>query len=415
MTRRVFYGWWIVVAATIGMSLSPGTLAFYSLGLFIKPLNAAYGWDRAEVSLVATILTVGIMLAMPVVGWLVDRYGPRRVVMPSLLLLAIGLASLALVRTLWQFYLAFAFIGVFGAGANSLAYMRLLATWFDRRRGLVIGIASAGMGLGVMLIPPFVHAVMLVGGVQAAYAGLALVVVCIGIPVMAFVVRDAPEEIGLRPDGASSAPADAAPSTAIGYPMDVVLRKRQFWLLLVIFMAIAGAVNSVAVHMVAMLQDRGSGVETAVMAASLFGGAMLFGRLATGYLIDRFFAPYVAALFFLSSTAALAALSMGAAGPLALVASVLIGLCAGAEGDVLGYLISRYFGLRSFGKIYGYTLSVYMIGVSIFPYAMGVGYETTGSYTGMLFVCTMLNLASAMMLLLLGPYPDLDSEPVASP
>ena len=68
MTRRVFYGWWIVVAATIGMSLSPGTLAFYSLGLFIKPLNAAYGWDRAEVSLVATILTVGIMLAMPVVG-----------------------------------------------------------------------------------------------------------------------------------------------------------------------------------------------------------------------------------------------------------------------------------------------------------------------------------------------------------
>ncbi len=403
----MFYGWWIVFAATIGMSLSPGTLAFYSLGLFIKPLELANGWDRAEVSLVATILTVGIMLAMPIVGWLVDRYGPRKVVLPSLALLAIGLASLALVRTLWQFYLCFAFIGVFGAGANSLVYIRLLSAWFDRRRGLVIGIASAGMGFGVMLIPPFVHAAMAVGGWQAAYVGLALVVVGMGIPVMAFVVRDVPQELGLGADGV---PGVAAGETPVGYSMSEVLRKRQFWLLLCIFMCIAGAINSVAVHMVAMLQDRGSGLSVAVLAASLFGGAMLFGRLATGYLIDRFFAPYVAAIFFLGSTAALAALSVGATGSLALVASVFIGLCAGAEGDVLGYLISRYFGLRSFGKIYGYTFSVYMIGVSIFPYSMGVAYEATGSYTSMLFVCTLLNLLSAVMLLFLGAYPTLPTQ-----
>jgi MFS family permease len=411
--KGIAYGWKIVLACTLGMAMSPGTLAFYSLGIFIKPLNAAYGWDRAEVSFVATILTLGIMLGLPLIGMLVDRYGPRRVLVPSLVLLGTALVSLTLVDTLWQFYLVFAVIGFVCAGANSLAYMRILSTWFDRRRGLVIGLASAGMGIGVMVIPPFAQFMMSVSGWQAAYAGLGIFVLAIGVPVIALTVRDTPQELGLSSDAMGI--ADAGRRTPVtGYLMPEIVRMRQFWMLLLIFLAIAGAINAVAMHLVPLIQDRGSPSSVAVLAASLFGGAMICGRLLTGMLLDRYFGPHVAAAFFSASTLAIIALAAGATGVSAVVASVFVGICSGAEGDVLGYLISRYFGIRCFGKVYGYTLGVYMIGVSTVPFLMGLGFEMTGSYTSMLIVCVLLNALSTVLLMFLGPFPRLPESVSAS-
>ena len=137
---------------------------------------------------------------------------------------------------------------------------------------------------------------------------------------------------------------------------------------------------------------------------------MMAGRLITGYLLDRFFAPNVAAVFFLASTLAITALAAGAPGIFMIAACVLVGLCAGAEHDVCGYLISRYFGLLSFGKIFGYTFSAYMIGVSIFPFLMGLGFELSGSYTMTLSLCAILNLISTIVILFLGPYPTVGTN-----
>ena len=393
-----------MIACTLGMAMSPGTVIFYSFSLFINPLNSEYGWDRAEISFATTLLTVGILLASPLIGLLVDRYGPRKVLPSSLLLLGLGLISLAFIKTLWQFYLVFAYLGFICAGANALAYMRLLATWFDRHRGLAIGLASSGMGLGLIVIPPFAHYMMSIGGWQAAYAGLGVMIIAVGVPVMALVVRDTPQLLGLSPDGTSQL-VTKGQTPLFGYSMKETLKRRQFWMLLVIFISIAGAINSVAAHLVPMIQDRGFSIDTAVFAASLFGGAMMVGRLITGYLLDKYFAPYVAAAFFLASTLAITALAAGVPGIFMIVACVLVGLCAGAEHDVCGYLISRYFGLRSFGKIFGYTFSAYMIGVSIFPFLMGLGFELSGSYTMTLSLCAILNLISTVVILFLGPYP----------
>src|SRR5688572_33201474 len=118
--------------------MSPGTVAFYSLGLFMGPISEEKGWTRAQISFVATILTVCIVVMMPLIGWAIDRYGPRRVLIPSLALLSLGLMSIVFVDSLWHFYAAFTFIGLAGAGANSPAYVRTLSEWFDRRRGFVI-------------------------------------------------------------------------------------------------------------------------------------------------------------------------------------------------------------------------------------------------------------------------------------
>jgi MFS family permease len=404
--RTRLFGWRIVLAATIGLAMSPGTVAFYSLGLFIRPISEEFGWSRAEIAFVATILTVSIIVMLPLIGSLIDKYGPRRVLVVSLVLLSLGLMSIVLVDTLWQFYGAFAFIGLAGAGANSPGYIRTLAAWFDKRRGLVIGIASAGMGLGVMLIPPYVHFLAGIGGWRLAYAGIGLAILILGVPCIFHLLRDTPQEMGYAPDGVES--VEVRPDSVhepYGYALKDCVRMRQFWILLLLFTFVGGAINAVAVHLVAMVEDQGSATKVAILAASIFGGAMMIGRLATGWLMDRLFAPVVAAVFFLAAVIGMLFLVMGAAEPWLLLAGMLIGLCAGAEGDVLGFLISRYFGLRSMGSVYSYIFGAYLVGVSLCPFLMGVAYESTGSYVLALVMSISLMLASTALILWLGPYP----------
>ena len=396
----------MVLAATIGLAMSPGTVAFYSLTLFIRPISQDLGWTRAEISFVATILTVGIVLMMPLVGALIDKYGPRRVLIPSLALLSVGLMSMLLVESLWHFYAAFTFIGVAGCGANSPAYIRALSAWFDKRRGLVIGIASSGMGLGVMLLPGFVHFLIVAGDWRTAYAGIGLIILFVGIPAIALLLRDTPQEIGYGPDGTDSDGSDGSkPDVQQGYPLAICVRTRQFWKLLVLFTFVGGSLNAVAVHLVAMLEDQGLATGVAVVGASLFGGAMMVGRLATGYLMDKFFAPFVAVAFFVGATLGMGMLLVSVPDLWLLFAGILIGLCAGAEGDVLGFLISRYFGLRSMGAVYGYIFSAYLVGASLCPFLMGVGYEWTGSYELALIGSISLILISLILIGRLGPYP----------
>jgi MFS family permease len=239
-------------------------------------------------------------------------------------------------------------------------------------------------------------------GWKSAYAGLGLAVLLIGLPSVALLVRDAP---GAREAGMAERLAAGRTPQPYGYPLRDCLRMRQFWTLLLLFTFVGGSLNAVAVHLVALVEDRGSAAQTAVLAASLFGGAMMAGRLVTGYLMDRFFAPAVAAIFFLGALVGMALLMSDAAEPWLLLASVLVGLCAGAEGDVLGFLISRYFGLRSMGKVYGYIFSAYLIGVSVCPWLMGLGYELTSSYTLALATAMVLLLGSTVLVLRLGAYP----------
>ncbi len=403
----------MVGAATLGVALSPGTLVFYSLGIFIGPVSAEFGWDRAQISLVATLMTLALVFAIPVVGALIDRHGVRRVLLPSLFILGAGLNSFHMVHALWQFYACFIFIGAAAAGANSLAYIRSLCTWFDKERGLVIGIASSGMGIGLILIPPFAQALIEVGNWRVAYAGLGFVVWLIGIPVVYLLVHDRPGSrrgAGERQSGSLTA-TDTAELP--GFSAAETLKSRRFWYIVLTFCMLAGAVNSVAVHFVPMLMDRGASIEFATTAASSFGAAIVMGRLATGVLIDRCFAPYVAAVFFFGAAAASTLLAAGASGTIGLLASVLIGLCVGAEGDVLAYLLSRYFGLRAFGTVYGYAFSAYLIGSSILPYLMGLGFELTHAYTIPLFICAGLTLTSAALVMRLTAFPKWEYKQMA--
>jgi predicted MFS family arabinose efflux permease len=176
------------------------------------------------------------------------------------------------------------------------------------------------------------------------------------------------------------------------------MRTQIFWRLAAAFVIVAAAAGGTIAHIVPLLTDRGIGTSTATAVLSAAGLALVAGRLLAGYLLDRIFAPYVAVAFFLAPLAGILLLFLGSGPIVAAIATVLVGIGLGAEVDLIAFLLSRYFGMRAFGEIYGYLFALFMLGAGAGPFAMGVAYDVTGSYQSMLAAFAIaLVLASGLM------------------
>lgn len=403
--KKIFYGWWIVLAALVGLAVSPAPVAFYSLGVLMQPLSEIHGWSRSEISLAATLLTIAIILATPVIGAMVDKVGPKKVLIPSMLGFALCLFLLAFANSLVSFYLLYFFMGLICAGANSLAYMRLLSSWFDRKRGMIIGIASAGMGVGFALIPMLTQYLIDMGNLRYAYSGLGILILVSGIPMVSLLVKDKPSDLGLTMDGAVMDDAPPDNQNTAGIFAKEALRTPQFWIIIAIFVLGSGTAYAINLHLVSIIRSMQHNSDLAITAASLIGVMMIIGRVGAGYCYDKIYVPHVTSAVFLSATCGAALLASGLPGTWVIVASILVGLCSGAEADALAILVSRYFGLLEYGKIYGHIFCASLIGASLFPYILGLGYELFGSYSQVLYICTFLFGLSVLMTFLLGPPP----------
>ena len=393
--RITYRGWWIVAVAAAAMSTGPGQFAFGALGLFIKPLGDEFGWDRAQISLAATYFTIALAFSIAIIGQFADRYGSRQVILPSILVFAALLALPALlVDTLWELFLIYILMGCLGAGANALPYLRTIATWFDVRRGLAIGIAMGGSGAGFAYVPPLVQYVIDTHGWRAGYLCLSIFIVAVTLPLVYFFLRDAPARQG-------RADEHAVKSSLKLFPL---LKLRLLWHLFLIFCLLSFGLYGVLAHLAPMMSDRGMTMADAALVQATLGIAIVISRVFIGYLIDRFSATRVAFICFLISAGGVGILSAGAVGTPAFLAALTIGLSMGAEIDMLAYLTSRYFGVDNFGKFYGILFVSFLIGTALGPYAFGLAYETYGSYREVLMTAVIVIIISAVMTLLLPAY-----------
>jgi sugar phosphate permease len=408
---RVFYGWWIVGACVLCLSANPGPFLIASLGLFVIPFGMEFGWDRAEISLAATLFTVSSALFIPLLGQLTDRYGSRRVIIPSLFMMGVGLAAITVaVSELIHLYLLFTLLGFMTAGANSLPYLRTVSLWFDRRRGLALGIAMLGTGLGFAYVPPLVQFAMDSGGWRAGYLVLAAICVMVALPIVWLVIRESPASMGLQVDGRDATDPSAAASTGGGVTRAQAIRSRPFWVLAVMFALISFCLFGLLPHLVPMLHDRGMSAGRAALVAATIGMAAMPTRLVIGFLLDRVFGPYVAFACMLIAATGLALLASDASGVFVFTAAALIGVGIGAELDLLAYLVGRYFGLKSFGRIYGLLFAAFLLGSAFGPYGYGTMFEASGSYKFILLVCTGMTAAAGVMSILLPRYPTFAHE-----
>jgi MFS family permease len=406
MRTRIFPGWWIALVSGVGLGCSIATLVASTFGVYLGPMRAEFGWRASDVYL-ATALVTGISaLLAPLVGTLVDRVGARRVILGSFAALVALLASFYFQDgSLPGFFLRFILLGALGVGTTHVAFARVISMWFDRRRGLALGLALTGVGVGGVLWPLFCQKLILIAGWRLAYVGQALVIGLVVLPLLALVIRDTPQSIGLEPDGGNGA-AEARLRAQSGATLREAVRGSRYWLLILAFFLMGLALQSIMLHLVPMLLARGIAPMRAAFAQSFIFGALVIGRLASGFLIDRYFAPRVALAFLVAPLIGIVMLAAGAGGDAAFVAAVLVGLAAGGEVDVLAYLAGRYYGLKHYSAIYGGFYGLYTFGGGFGGPLTARIAEAYGGYGPALWLNAALLVAAALLLTRLGPFPS---------
>jgi len=414
VSRRVFYGWWVVLASAVGLSLHTGPVVAATFGVFLEPMASEFGWTRAQLSLAFSLFTLSGAVAALAVGRAIDRVAPRLVILSSTVLFALAVASAYLLSdALWHLYALFVVLGLVGSGTTPLTYSKVIAEWFDRRRGLALALGIVGSSVGSLLLPPATDAVIDRVGWRLAYACLGLLVAGVALPVLALLLRDTPEKMGLRVDGRSPGPVDE-PSGAPAAHLSgrAALRTVAFWRMAGAFSLTAVSFAGCFVHLVPLLTDRGAARQSAALAMSVCAAGSLVGRLVCGYLLDRYPAERVAGSFFLVAAIGMAMLLVTTSVTPAFMAAALIGLMVGAEFDLIAYLCSRYFGLRAFGEVYSYLFALFVLGSAIGPPLMGWAYDATGSYQPALGGFVAMPLIAIVLILGLGA-PQADSTATA--
>jgi MFS transporter, OFA family, oxalate/formate antiporter len=393
-------GWLLILAACAGVTCSSVVLPFYTLGAQGFDEGAEFHWTRAAIQSAAAFSSGLGAISAPVIGAIIDRHGARWIALFGLLGLSVAfLLASQMDGHLWLLYAAYTSMAVLGAGTVPVTWTRAIATSFFDRRGLALGLTLTGTGISAVLAP--LYAVWLVEhvGWRGAYVGLGLLPVIVAGPLVYRGFKPVEPRL-TRP---TADPEDV--SAVAGLSLREAMSGRRFWTLLLSVLAIYLAVSGIIPNLIPLLTDNGMAPSSAAQVQSFYGIAVIGGRVLIGYLIDRYWAPGVAAI-------ALSLPVLGTfilAGPVNMVAAacaaILVGLAAGAELDLLSYLAARYFGMRHYAKIYAVLYAALAVAAGSAPYLFARIYDTTKSYRLAFFAAGGSFLFGALILLTLGPYP----------
>lgn len=383
-------GWPVLAGAFIGIAAGVSSLYFYSLGIFIKPLAAEFGWSRGQASLGALVGTGCAAIMSPYVGQLLDRFGSVRVASVSLLLLALGLAAHGwLINGLASFLLVTGLMSLLTVGSSPMPYTRLTVASFRRHRGLALGIVLGGTGLGAICVPLLLGPLVASAGWRSGYVVLGLVAAVALLP-MLLLLRRAPDA------------GTAGAAAGMEVPLAQVIGNPAFARLGVMFLLAAIAILGTVVQFVPMLSDAGMNPAAAGRIAALIGLAAIGGRLLIGALLDRLPPQLVTAGLFALAALGLLLLSQGGVA-LAVPGAIITGMAVGAEVDILAFFTARYFPAQAFGRANGLLYGLFLLGGAIGPPLSGFLKDSSGSYALSLLVAAGLLVLAAVMAVRLRP------------
>jgi MFS family permease len=397
-------GWRVLLASSVGNGSGLSGLPFYTFGVFVIPLVGAFGWTRGRVSIAASFLILGTVITAPLVGLLIDRRGARRVAILSMLALSVGYALLTqLGPDLIGFYIAWGLMSLVGGGTTPVVWTRAVGLWFNRGRGLALGLALAGSGLSGIFGPSLTTRAITAFGWRGGYLALSAFIFLVAVPVIALLFRD---RGSAAPSPATLAPADEPALNAPGLTLPEALRTLVFWKIAIGFLFVSSVIAALVLNLVPLLVDRGLTPAGAASVAGIMGIAVLIGRIGIGWLLDRFHAPLVACGFIALPAVGCFLLSLPELPAWTMAASVVtIGLAAAAEVDLVAYLTSRFLGMRAYGRIYGTQLSLFYLGAAAGPFSAGLAYDHFHSYLPTLSVAAGSLLFGAIVLGTLGQPP----------
>lgn len=388
----------VVFACTVGNAVSVTPMVYTVFGLFLIPISSEFDWSRAAVSFVLFIIAVAGAISYPIVGRLIDRYGARPVILTGNVLFAASVASVSLVEaSRFQFYFVYALIGISAAIPSSVMFTKVIAGWFDRRRGLFLGIAGGlGNGVGAALSPLFVFALISSYGWRAGFQGIGAAIILVGFPVLYLLLRDPPRDV-------SRSAAEHLEKTA-GLTLAEALKTPTFWIILAAIALGAGCMTAIFAHVVPMLVDRGIPAGQATTVLAMFSLVTAGWQIGMGYMLDRIPRPWIAAPFYLLALTGLVLLESTSSYPLLLLSAVLMGLGLGTEYGILPYFLSRYFGTRHYGAISGSMYGVIVLTQGLTPFLMDLVFDITGTYDPAIIAICIGLVAGAVLITRLLPF-----------
>ncbi|MFO7784650.1 MAG: MFS transporter [Thermodesulfobacteriota bacterium] len=386
MARKVFYGWWIVLATSLIHFWGAGTF-FYAFTAFFNPLVAEFGWSYSATSLAASIRSIEGGIASPLVGLAADRFGARRLLLFGSIVSGLGFVLFSRIESLVGFYAVFLFLSIGSSFLFPVPGWTAVAGWFIRKRGTALGILSAAIGLGGGLIY-LVNALIAQYGWRTSLVVIGVGMWVIGIP-CSLLVRHRPEPYGLAPDGeklsapenrGGDRPAGAGSATDESFSLGRAIRTQAYWGIALAVTVSAASIHAVVVHVMPHLISVDFTRKDASLAASLIVFVSIIGRFGMGWSSNRIDSRKLLAFSFLLQAAGL--ILLAGARNIWWVIAFVVTLGPGYGGIITLRLIlqAQYFGRKAFGAIQGSFMAVMMVGTVISPLLTGMCFDHFGNY-----------------------------------
>jgi predicted MFS family arabinose efflux permease len=399
--------WRVLPPCMIGITLC--SIHGYSLGVMIPALESEFGWSRAEISMGMMIISMIALVGAPLTGVATDRFGPRRIALGGILLFSLALALLSTATSLASWWLLWVLLGAGNMLVLPTVWTKAINFYFDANRGIALALALCGTGVAAAFVPSLTNALVEHFGWRQAYVGLGLIGAAITFPTAWLLFR--------LPSSADQAkPGTAPPPRQIqGVSARDGFAQPRFLKLAGATLLFSVTICALTTNLVPVLLSRDMTPATAAGVAGLLGLGSITGRLVGGFLLDRFDAAKVAAASVVMPVVTVLLLLAFPSTGVAALACLILGLAVGTEVDCCAYLAARHFGLRAFGTLFGTMNGLMLFGNGIAPVLANYVYDVTRSYDIVLWVQIPACLGTAVLFLLLGPYPELDSDETLRP
>ncbi len=385
---QISYGWFVLAACFFVLFVSMG--ARNGLGVFVIPMSEDFEWSRGTFSLAMAVGWLANGVSQPLIGRIYDRYGARRVISISMVIIGIASMLLAVIESLWQLILLYGIvISVVSGGASLVTVHAVLAKWFYRRRGIAMSISTAGASAGALVLTPFTAYLIQIVDWRPTWVVLGGVVLALGVPLALLLIRDDPSDVGEEPDGAQAksggrSTAAAAASRPKG-PLEAEhwresYRSPPMWQLSGAYFVCGMTTAIISFHYVPFAVDRGFSLGTAALAFGLMSGLNVVGVLSVGAMSDRFERRYLlSAVYGVRGLAyAMLVLAPGVFGIWGF--AVIAGISWIASAPLTSSLTADIYGLRTLGTLGGMTNFAHQMGGAVSIVMGGVLYDVFGAY-----------------------------------
>ncbi len=403
--QKIFYGWYIVGTAVVALTVIGGA-TFQSMGIFFVALERDFRWSRTLLSGAFSFTRGEGALLGPIEGFLTDRLGSRRMVLIGVVILGAGFLFLSTVQAVVSFYAALLVIFLGSGLGGWLPLMAAINQWFVRHRSKAMAIGGAGFNIGGLLVPLLAWFVSFFGWRTTAL-GLSLLMWALAIP-FSLMIRNRPEEYGLRPDG-DSLPAQSGHTPAhatsleseTNFTLGEALRTPAFWLITITHTLAVAAFNTVGVHIVPALTDMGFSLTMAGVVVATYTFTTVIFQLVGGFVGDRFAASksIAIAVFVAIQGVSLVLIATMRTVPMVFVFAVLYGIGCGGRIPLLMAIRGDYFGRKNFATILGISQLVMNLITMAAPFLAGYLYDVLGSYTVPFLALAVLSLLAAVVIL----------------